>query len=165
MDEFIEETNDVLQQATKTLRSLLPHLPSNSVVIFNVDNTLLERFALPPSERKGMNRPFRAPFPPVVHFYHQVQQMGIPIIILTARHEYRREETIENLAIAGIQGYDDLILRQEDENNLSHAEYKAKHRHLIATTRTIIGSVSNNWDDFEGGDTGIIIKIPNWPGG
>ena len=52
MDEFIEETNDVLQQATKTLRSLLPHLPSNSVVIFNVDNTLLERFRFHPLKEK-----------------------------------------------------------------------------------------------------------------
>ena len=159
MDTFLEETDDILRQATKTLQALKLYLPPNSVFIFDIDNTLLESFALQPSERKDGIRP---PFPAVVKFYHRVQQIGIPIILLSGRHDSQREEIEYNLDLANIKGYEDLILRQENEGTLNHAVYKANHRQLIANARTIIGSVGNNWTDFEGGNTGLIFKIPNW---
>ena len=74
-----------------------------------------------------------------------------------------REATRRNLIEQGYTKFDTLIVRSEAERNLSAASFKLQKRNeLVKNGYDIIASVGDQQSDFEGGNTGYEIKLPNY---
>ena len=147
-------------------------IKSNSVVIFDVDETALNNFEL--AEKMGfgyvyqMNKIWNAEgktpaFPQVKELYDYLLSKGAKIIFLTGRNFPEYEATYKNLKFAGYTVFDTLITQIGDEKKLGNGEFKtAKRIELTKKGYDIIGTVGDQWSDLEGDDHGIQVKIPNY---
>ena len=126
------------------------------VLIFDIDDTLLD------TNRFLKKFTMMDAIEPTVTFLQYAQSIGYHIVILSARREEKREQTIENLKKIGVENYDDLILRSELDLKNTISNYKFNKRKQLQLNYTIIANIGDQLSDFEGGHNGKIIKIPNF---
>ncbi len=167
---FDTELTQVIDKAKEKFSKI--DIKSNSVVIFDVDETALNNFEL--AEKMGfgyvyqMNKDWNAEattpaFPQVKELYDFLLSKGAKIIFLTGRNFPEYEATYKNLKFAGYTVFDTLITQIGDEKKLGNGEYKtAKRVELTKKGYEIIGTVGDQWSDLEGEDHGIQVKIPNY---
>jgi predicted secreted acid phosphatase len=126
------------------------------MIIFDIDDTLLDT-------NKFLKKfPMMDGIEPSITFLQYAQSIGYHIVILSARKEEKREQTIENLKKVGVKDYDQLILRSEVDLKNTISNYKLIKRKELNSMYTIIANVGDQISDFEGGHNGKIIKIPNF---
>lgn len=120
-------------------------LEKNSVIIFDIDNTLIDR------EGKCII--------PISILYYYSKMIGYIPILLTARKECLRNYTISQLKNCGIHDYYYLIMRDNSEEDIK--KFKLEYRKKLNDVgyKIIMTIGDNNWDIY-GGYNGISVKIP-----
>jgi len=144
----------------------------NSVVIFDVDETVLDNYKL--AEEMGfgyvyeMNKKWNAEMKSpaielVKELYDFLLSKGAKIIFLTGRNSPEYEVTYKNLKNEGYTVFDTLITQIGDETKMKNKEFKsAKRKWLTEQGYEIVGTVGDQWSDLEGEYHGIQVKIPNY---
>ncbi len=167
---FDEELDVVIEEAKNKFSNV--EIKSNSVVIFDVDETALNNFEL--AEKMGfgyvyeLNKKWNAEMktpaiPQVKELYDYLLTKGVKIIFLTGRNFPEYEVTYENLKQAGYTQFDTLITQIGDERKMKALEFKSSKRiWLTEQGYKIIGTVGDQWSDLEGEYHGIQVKIPNY---
>lgn len=163
LDEVIKNTLEQFQQV---------EFKENSVVIFDVDETVLNNYSL--AELMGFgyvyvmnkkwNAEMKAPaIPQVKELYNYLLAKGAKIIFLTGRNIPEYNVTYKNLKQEGFEVFDTLITQREYEYELSAQEFKSsKRKELTEEGYEIIGTVGDQWSDLNGDYHGIQVKIPNY---
>ncbi len=167
---FDEELNKVIADAKKKFNDVKPS--KNSVVIFDVDETVLDNYELAKQMdfgyvyelNKKWNQELKAPaIEQTKDFYNYLLQQGFKVIFLTGRNSDEYDVTYKNLIRAGYKGFDTLITQRPDEQNLKSREFKSKKRtELTNNGYEIVGTVGDQWTDLDGPYSGIKVKIPNY---
>jgi acid phosphatase len=86
----------------------------------------------------------------------------IAVVFITGRREHQREQTERVLAGAGFEGFETLILRDAQENDLTAAEYKSGRRaKLEAQGFTIALTLGDQSSDLAGGHAEQTLLMPN----
>ena len=167
---FDEELDNVIREAKNKFSKV--EFTENLVVIFDVDETVLDNYELAKSMgfgyvyemNKKWNKELKAPaFPKVKELYEYLLAKGAKIIFLTGRNIPEYEVTYKNLKQEGYEVFDTLLTQREHEYKLSATEFKSSKRvELIEMGYEIIGTVGDQWSDLEGPHHGIQVKIPNY---
>lgn len=167
---FIEEVRTTVEHATR-------HFTENAqspqeAVIFDVDFTALYYYKEMKSVQFGFFQPLfhqwivaaNAPaVPHVLSLYKHFQKLGYTIIFITERQPDEFDATERNLKDVGFTGYERLIIRSEEQCTIPYITYKGCIRATLAAQGyKIIASVSDQEQDFIGGNVGFAIKIPNY---
>jgi acid phosphatase len=167
---FDEELNAVIAEAKEKFSKV--DFKNNSVVIFDVDETVLNNYEL--AEQMGFgyvyemnkkwNAEMKAPaIPQVKDLYDFLLSKGAKIIFLTGRNIPEYEVTFNNLKQADYSTFDTLITQREHEYKLTAQEFKSsKRKELTEKGYEIIGTVGDQWSDLSGAYHGIQVKIPNY---
>jgi len=167
---YDEELNGVIKDAKEKFNKIEIH--KNSVVIFDVDETLLDNYGLAKQMdfgyiydlNKKWNSELKAPaIPQVKDLYEYLLGKGVNIIFLTGRNYTEYDVTYENLMKVGYTKFDTLITQRKDELKLKSQEFKSRKRtELTNQGYEIIGNIGDQWTDLNGPYSGIQIKIPNY---
>jgi predicted secreted acid phosphatase len=167
---YDEELNAVIEDAKKEFDKL--EVKSNSVVIFDVDETALNNYGL--AELMGfgyvyeMNKKWSAEMkapaiPQVKELYDYLLGKGAKIIFLTGRNFPEYDVTYQNLLRAGYVEFDTLITQIGNETKMKAKDFKSSKRiWLTKQGNDIIGTVGDQWSDLEGEYHGTQVKIPNY---
>ena len=167
---FDEELNKVIEDAKEKFDKV--EFKNNSVVIFDVDETVLNNYEL--AEQMGFgyvyemnkkwNAEMKAPaIPQVKDLYDFFLSKGAKIIFLTGRNFPEYEVTYKNLKNAGYTVFDTLITQIGDEKKMKALEFKSSKRvWLTEQGYEIVGTVGDQWSDLEGDYHGIQVKISNY---
>jgi len=167
---FDEELDSVVEEAKEKFSDV--QFKDNSVVIFDVDETVLDNYELAKQMgfgyvykmNKQWNAEMKAPaIEQVKELYDFLLSRGAKIIFLTGRNLPEYEATYENLKKAGYTVFDTLITQIGDETKMKALEFKSSKRiWLTKQGYEIVGTVGDQWSDLEGEYHGIQIKIPNY---
>lgn len=167
---FEKELDKVIEEAKKEFEKV--EFKTNSIVIFDVDETALDNYGL--AEEMGFgyvyelnkkwNAEMKAPaIPQVKKFYDFLLSKGLKIIFITGRNFPEYNATYQNLKNAGYTGFDTLITQIGDEKKMKAQEFKSSKRvWLTKQGYEIVGTVGDQWGDLEGDYHGIQVKIPNY---
>ena len=167
---YDEELNEVVKNAMEQFQEV--EFKENSVVIFDVDETVLNNYGLAElmgfgyvyEMNKKWNAEMKAPaIPKVKELYDFLIEKGAKIVFLTGRNIPEYEGTYKNLKHEGYEVFDTLITQREYEYELSATEFKtSKRKELTEKGFEIIGTVGDQWSDLNGVYHGIQVKIPNY---
>ena len=167
---FYTEVEDVVKEAEKEFDKI--KIKNNSAVVFDVDETALDNYALAKSMGFGyvykMNKEWNAEMKspalkPVKELYDYLLERGVHIIFLTGRNFPEYEVTYQNLKNVGYTVFDTLITQIGDETKMKSRDFKSSKRVFLTNEGyDIIGTVGDQWSDFRGEDHGIQVKIPNY---
>ena len=167
---YEEELNKVVEEAKGKFSKV--EFKENSVVTFDVDETVLDNFEL--AEKMGFgynyemnkkwNAEMKAPaIPQVKELYDFLLSKGARVIFLTGRNFYEYEVTYQNLVKEGYTIFDTLITQIGDETKMKAKDFKSGKRvWLTKQGYDIAGTVGDQWSDLEGFYHGIQVKIPNY---
>jgi acid phosphatase len=99
---------------------------------------------------------------PSVQLYKDAREQNVAVFFLTGRKEMLRDATVKNLQKAGLDKWDDLILKPNDMVVASASDYKAPQRKLISDKGyDIIISMGDQQSDLDGGYAEKTYKLPN----
>ena len=167
---FYTEVEDVVKEAEKEFDKI--KIKNNSAVVFDVDETALDNYALAKSMGFGyvykMNKEWNAEMKspalkPVKELYDYLLERGVHIIFLTGRNFTEYEATYQNLKNVGYTVFDTLITQIGEETKMKSRDFKSSKRVFLTNEGyDIIGTVGDQWSDFRGEDHGIQVKIPNY---
>ncbi len=83
--------------------------------------------------------------------YKEAQSLGVAVIFITGRTESQRAVTEQNLRNAGFDNWQQLILRQPDEESSTALDFKSAARgRVVASGYKIILNVGDQWSDLRG---------------
>ena len=167
---YDEELNEVIKNAMEQFQGV--EFKENSIVIFDVDETVLNNYGLAElmgfgyvyKMNKKWNAEMKAPaIPQVKELYDFLIEKGAGIVFLTGRNIPEYEATYKNLKQEGYEVFDTLITQREHEFELSAQEFKSsKRKELTEKGYEIIGTVGDQWNDLNGEFHGTQVKIPNY---
>jgi len=165
-----EEMGEVINDAKAKFDNL--DVKSNSVVIFDVDETALDNYGLAKQMdfgyvydlNKKWNEELKAPaIKETQELYFYLLNKRFKIIFLTGRNSNEYDVTYKNLIQEGYLGFDTLITQSKEDQKLKSQEFKSKIRiELTAKGYEIVGTVGDQWTDLNGPYSGIQIKLPNY---
>ena len=165
-----DELNEVIKNAREQFQEV--KFKENSVIIFDVDETVLNNYGLAElmgfgyvyEMNKKWNKELKAPaIPQVKELYDFLIEKGAGIVFLTGRNIPEYEATYKNLKQEGYEVFDTLITQRKHEYELSALEFKSsKRKEITEKGYEIIGTVGDQWNDLNGEYHGIQIKIPNY---
>jgi acid phosphatase len=167
---FDEELNSVVEEAKENFDKI--QFGDNSVVIFDVDETVLDNYKL--AEEMGfgyvyeMNKKWNAEMKApainqVKELYDFLLSKGAKIIFLTGRNFPEYEATYQNLKKEGYSVFDTLITQIGNEKKMKAHDFKSSKRiWLTQQGYEIVGTVGDQLSDLEGEYHGIQVKIPNY---
>ncbi|XP_057431603.1 acid phosphatase 1-like [Lotus japonicus] len=95
--------------------------------------------------------------------FNELKSRGVQIILVTARKEYLRSATIDNLVKVGYYGWARIIFRDPANELVSVKKYKSDVRkQLMNDGYRIWGIVGDQYSSFEGiPSAGRAFKLPN----
>ena len=167
---FDAELDAVIENAKKQFDKI--DFKNNSVVIFDVDETVLDNYELAKmmgfgyvyEMNKKWNAEMKAPaIEQVKELYNFLLSKGAKIIFLTGRNFPEYEVTYQNLINEGYTVFDTLITQIGDEKKMKAQDFKSsKRKWLTEQGYEIVGTVGDQWNDLEGDNHGIQVKIPNY---
>lgn len=167
---FDRELNEVIKSAKNNFKNI--EVKDNSVVIFDVDETVLNNYEA--SVKMGFGYVYeivnewelsaKAPaIPQVKSFYDYLISRGFKIVFLTSRKNTEYDATYKNLITQGYTKFDTLITRNENEYKMESIDFKStKRAWLTENGYGIVGTVGDQWSDLEGPHHGIQVKIPDY---
>lgn len=138
----------MMAHATEYIQNLIINgLPSNSVIIFDIDDTLIYNMS-------------DYVIYPVFMFFNWIKSIGIIPIIITARSGSQESilYTREQLQKLGINGYSFIFFRIPEDNNIF--QYKKNARKIIHDRGfNILMSIGDmSWDIGEYGGYSILLR-------
>lgn len=152
---WLAEVKAVTDRASAYLADRLPDRSIRAAIVLDIDNTALET-----AYRDGSPVPAT---PPVLALAKQARAAGAAVIFVTARPEFLRQPTEDNLEQVG---YPDDGLHLRGALDLSgNAELKTRARTRIEKAGyTIVASIGNNDSDLAGGHAERTFKLPDYGG-
>ncbi|MHB8931239.1 MAG: HAD family acid phosphatase [Melioribacteraceae bacterium] len=167
---YDRECSKIIDAAISYLNKV--KLNEKSVVVFDIDETALSNYQYTKEigfgyiyiswsdwQKKGIAPAIKN----TKRFYDYLISKKIHVVFLTGREAEMRDVTKRNLVEQGFTKFDTLIVRSEAERNLSAAAFKLQKRNeLVKNGYDIIASVGDQQSDFDGGNTGYEIKLPNY---
>lgn len=167
---YNEEMREVINNAKEKFDKVTP--TNKSVVIFDVDETVLNNYGLALMMdfgyvydlNKKWNEELKAPaIKETQDLYFYLLNKGFKTIFLTARNSNEYNVTYKNLIQEGYTGFDTLITQSKEDQKLKSQEFKSKVRtELTNQGYEIVGTVGDQWTDLNGPYSGIQIKLPNY---
>jgi predicted secreted acid phosphatase len=145
----------------------------NPVVVFDIDETLLDNYPFIKIEDYGMYWPAwygwleslnATAVAPVAELYEYLDDLNIGRVLITGRKDFQANYTEDNLLLAGLDNWTgDVVYRVGDEYDMSATQYKSSEREKMVTDLgyDIIGCCGDQTSDCTGGYAGYIMKIPN----
>ncbi len=149
-------------RAVAFLHRRVPHPLSDQklAIILDIDETTLSNyeemvgadFAYDSARFNAWVDSAKAPaIPGTLRIFQEAQKLGVAVIFLTGRTESQRAVTEQNLHNAGFDNWQQLILRQSEEESLSALDYKSAARgRVVASGYKIILNVGDQWSDLRG---------------
>jgi acid phosphatase len=87
--------------------------------------------------------------PGTLRLFKEAQRLGVSVLFLTGRPESQRAATERNLRSQGFDNWEELILRQPAQQNLSALKYKSAVRaEKVAQGYRIVLNVGDQWSDL-----------------
>lgn len=167
---YDRELDEVIADAKQKFSKV--EIKENSVVIFDVDETVLNNYGLAKQMdfgyvydlNKKWNEELKAPaIKQTQDLYFYLLNRGFKIIFLTGRNSNEYDVTYKNLIQTDYTVFDTLITQREDEQNLKTQQFKStKRAELAVQGYEIVGNIGDQWTDLNGPYSGIQIKIPNY---
>ena len=140
------------------------------VAVFDIDDTLLSNlpvfqrtdYAPGAADWTEWEATGEAPvIAPVLALLRAAHAANVEIVLLTGRHERRRNVTLKNLRSAGIEFPFELIMKPATHQGRT-GEFKERiRRELIARGATIILNIGDQASDLAGGFAERTFKLPN----
>jgi hydroxymethylpyrimidine pyrophosphatase-like HAD family hydrolase len=148
MNEFIREVESISSKSIEILKNI-KELPPYPVIVFNIDNTLLDKK--------------REPLIPVLNMYYYILSLNINIIIVTTRPATDKcmENTNNELLSYNIDNFKCIYYRKEDRSNLKRYKINSL-KNIVKRGYNIIMNIDNmdyTEDEYEN-EFGIHVKIP-----
>ncbi len=167
--QYHKDLRQVVNRALKHFKNV--STADNAAVVFDIDATILSDYRIGKEVDFGY-------IPELSHewvllaeahaikepkeLYDYLVKRGFHIIFLTGRQHDEYDATLKNLQEQGFDHFDKLILRSQQERDLTALVYKTTHRKkLIDAGYRIVGTVGDQWSDHNGGYTEYKVKIPN----
>lgn len=167
---YDEDLGEIYSKAKSQIEKI--KIKNNSTAIFDVDDTALSNYQISKRLDFGFdyqivqNWVMSAKLPAIkqtLDFYNYLKSKGIKLIFLTGRQTEEYDATYRNLVEQGYRDFDTIIVRSERERKIGAAEFKSqKRKELTEKGYEIIICVGDQWTDFEGDYTGLIVKLPNY---
>lgn len=168
--EYDREMDEIAQKAIEKLQN--EEFGVNSGAFFDVDETALANYPHIKSVDFGsvsklwdewvFSAKAKA-IPQVKKIYDFLVSRGVKIYFITGRDAKFYEATRQNLINEGYTKFEALICRGAGEKNIDAVTYKSAHRAKItAAGIKIIANVGDQKSDSEGGNSGYIIRLPNY---
>lgn len=99
---------------------------------------------------------------PVLQVYNFAKQHHVAVFFITARHEYQRQATINNLHAVGYNDWNGLYLTPNNLHEKSIIPFKTKIRkYLTDQGYKIILNIGDQESDLAGGYATCEFKLPN----
>ncbi len=167
---YDEEMNEIIKDAKEKFNKI--EVKNNSAAIFDVDDTALSNYQI--SKRLDFGYDYKivqdwvmsGKLPAIKQtkqFYDYLKSKGLKIIFLTGRQQEEYDITYQNLIEQGYTSFDTLIVRTESERKIGAGQFKSsKRKELTDKGYEIVICIGDQWTDFEGDNTGIKVKIPNY---
>ncbi len=141
-------------------------------MILDIDETALSNYQELASSDFTFNKPAfdawadsaKAPaIAGTVRLFNEAKRLGVAVFFITGRAEDERTVTERNLRAAGINGWQQLIMRPAEMMGKTATEYKSAERARIAGEGyTMILSVGDQWSDLRGApEAEFNVKYPN----
>ncbi len=140
-------------------------------VVFDIDETLLSNwgylsagdFVLNYDSFKVWTRANNdPPLSPTREIFERAKAAGIPIFLISGRHEAQRADTVRQLRTVGLTGWTALYLRPDANMEKSIVPFKSGvRRQLAAQGYRIVLNMGDQDSDLEGGFAERKIKLPN----
>ena len=168
--QYDKELDEIVSDAKQKFGGI--EVRSNSVVIFDIDDTALLNYE--GSKKMGygyvksmvdewVSSAEVPAIPQVKDLYDYLLQRDVKIIFLTGRFHDEYDYTYQNLMNEGFTTFDTLIVRRPEEQKLPAVEFKSNVRTALTQKGyDIIGNVGDQWTDLDGPYSGIRVKIPNY---
>lgn len=168
--QYDKEMDEIIVGAIDKLENV--KFDKNSAVVFDIDETALANY--PHIKALGFgsvdalwdewtNSAKAKAIPQTKKLYDWLAAKGVKIFFITGRYDGYYDVTKKNLINEGYTRIDTLICRGKEEFNKNAAQYKSFHRaELVKKGFNIIANIGDQWSDSEGGNSGIIIKLPNY---
>jgi predicted secreted acid phosphatase len=146
---FMPEIYTIANKLGKDYIKNITNLPEKSAVMFDIDDTLLY-----------VNKNKLTPIKPIINLLNYCINKDLLILIITAREQKYREETIRDLNNNNIR-YSFLYLRQSPKDDHDYFKSHVKEELYNNYGITTILSVGDNYIDILGSYSGYGIKLPN----
>lgn len=89
--------------------------------------------------------------PGTLRLYREARKLGIAVFFLTGRPDTERAATETNLRLRGFDGWQQLVMRSEDQKTETAQVFKAGERRKIVTEGyRIVVNVGDQWSDLRG---------------
>ena len=167
---YSNDLENIISNAEDEINNI--KLKTNSVVIFDIDETSLSNyenikeiyFGYDSLKWDNWINEAKAPaIPEVKKFYDYAISKKIKVVFLSSRKSSQYDATNRNLKHAGYLEFDTLILKDNSVSNQSSSEFKSKKRELLTQKGyEIIADIGDQASDLVGKFTGIQIKLPNY---
>lgn len=167
---YEEELNSIVANSLESLSEIKPS--ENSVIIFDVDETVLSNYKYIKELDFGYRHDLWQSYLkeskaeaiiPVKRIYKWCIENNIKVVFLTGRGIEVYQQTYRNLLLQGFTEIEKLICRSEAELKLSATEFKsAQRKNLFDDGYKIIATIGDLRSDLEGDYTGLKIKLPNY---
>jgi 5'-nucleotidase (lipoprotein e(P4) family) len=139
-------------------------------IVFDIDETLLSNWQEldqthclfnPKHWAQWVEQAQATAIQPTIDLLHTAQKQGYAIILMTGRYEHHREATIRNLKAVGINHWNKLILKSDNEAHVSDCSHKARNKALLGKHYRIVMNIGDQVSDYCGSHNGIVLKLPN----
>jgi acid phosphatase class B len=139
--------------------------------VFDIDDTLVSWYGLYSSTgfrrtkalvRRAVEGCDTPRIAPVVQFYRDTRARGLAVFLITGRNESVREATVACLARRHIAGYAGLVMRTNDQEDLTATAFKSSARAVIeADGYRIVTVIGDQVSDSAGGHASRGFLLPN----
>jgi acid phosphatase len=167
---YSNDLKEIIVNAENEINKL--KLPTNSTVVFDVDETSLSNYEAikkihfgydPVKWDNWINEAKAQAIPEVKQFYDFVILKKIKVIFLSSRKSSQYNATFSNLKNAGYITFDTLLLKGNSDSSFSSLEFKSRQRELLSNKGyDIIAVIGDQESDLEGKNHGLQIKLPNY---
>lgn len=145
--------------------------PEKLAIVFDIDETMLSSFTLMKRLSFGLvnddilrdqpdetDRPIR----PVLALYHRALHDHVAVFIVTGRHVFLKDKTIQHLKAAGFTYWNTIYFKPNNFKAKTNAVYKsAVRKHIDDEGYRIIINIGDQDSDLKGNFAEKAYKLPN----
>lgn len=178
---YDEQVRAIVREASSRLLGAIERgqLPPNAVVVFDIDDTLLNshphkkvehlrltgralvdpRGGVPRHEQRAFLPPIRA----TVDLHNELRRRGVRTVLLTGRYARHERHTMANLRAAGVDPtHDRVIFREPHEECIDASSYKQGRRAALAREGwVVVANLGDQVSDVVGDHSGMAFVLPN----
>lgn len=167
---YEKECKEIIDIAIKHMDGV--KLPEKPIVIFDIDETSLSNYEHIKEIDFGyyydiwlewLKKSDAVAIPQTKRFYDYLISRNVGIVFISGRNCDSYDATLKNLVDQGYAKFDSVIVRKDDERELTAADFKLrKRKELTQKGFNIIANIGDQLSDFHGGYSGYVIKLPNY---